>query len=131
MIAHTSVGSLTSFSFSCGAWFSASNFAIFSFSPSISANGRYVAFESPASDLIGNDKNGSTADIFVYDRKTKKTKLISRSTDANGANGSSINPSISADGRFVAFSSTASDLIGNDGNSTQDAFVFDHKNSHS
>jgi Tol biopolymer transport system component len=94
--------------------------------PSISADGRFVAFESVASDLIGNDGNSKT-DIFVFDRKKKKTKRVSIRQGGGDANGGSIRPSISANGRFVAFNSDASDLIGADGNSDRDVFVFDRK----
>ena len=89
-----------------------------SFSSSVSANGRFVAFSSAATDLIGNDGN-STLDIFVFDRE-KKTKRVSLKLGGGDANDFSYGPSISADGRFVAFSSAATDLIGNDGNSETD-----------
>ena len=92
-----------------------------SFASSISANGRFVAFNSDASDLIGNDGNRST-DVFVFDHKKKKTRRVSLKQGGGDTNGLSSGPSISADGRFVAFQSDASDLIGNDGNSKRDVF---------
>ena len=80
--------------------------------PSVSANGRFVAYESDADNLSGADSDG-TQDVFVYDRKTKRTSLVSRGSGKNGAGGDSHsdNPSISADGRLVAFNSDAHNLI--------------------
>ena len=92
-----------------------------SYRPSISVNGRYVAFSSEASDLVGS---GGTllSDIFVFDRKTKKTRRVSIKKGGGHANSNSDDPSISADGRFVAFESESTNLIGNDGNSDRDIF---------
>jgi Tol biopolymer transport system component len=95
-----------------------------SLNPSISANGRFVAFESDASNLVGSDDNGTT-DIFVRDRWTGKTRRVSVSSAGVEGNGRSRNASISADGRFVAFESEASNLVGNDGNPYWDIFVRD------
>jgi len=88
----------------------------FSFLPTLSAKGRLVAFVSAASDLVANDTNGTT-DIFVRDLKTKTTTLVSvnRTGTASG-NSSSTAPTLSANGRFVAFASLASDLVANDTN---------------
>ena len=94
--------------------------------PSISANGRYVAFESWATNLIPNDGNAFT-DVFVHDRKTKKTKRVSIPSGGGIADGSSFHSSISADGRYVAFGSDATNLIPNDGNHHADVFVHDRK----
>jgi Tol biopolymer transport system component len=91
---------------------------------SISANGRYIAFSSGASDLVGNDTN-STTDIFVHDRVTKKTRRVSRRSNGAQGNGPSHSPSISANGRYVAFVSSASSLVGNDTNGHVDIFVHD------
>jgi Tol biopolymer transport system component len=79
-------------------------------SPSISADGRYVAFESYASNL-GPADNSTTPDVFVRDMRSGRVFLASRA-DGNGAtaNAPSANPSISADGRFVAFDSRGSNL---------------------
>ena len=97
-----------------------------SFDPSISADGRFVAFASNATNLVGNDDN-SAADIFVHDRKKKRTRRVSVKTGGAQANGESFSPSISADGRFVAFASNATNLVGNDDNSDSDVFVHDRK----
>ena len=94
--------------------------------PSISADGRYVAFESRASNLVSGDTNGSR-DIFVHNRQTGITTLISVATDGTQCNGSSRISSISADGRYVAFESWASNLISEDTNGWLDIFVHDRQ----
>ena len=94
-------------------------------SPSISANGRYVAFESDGR-LVKGDGN-QEQDIFVHDRATGKTKRVSlRSNGAEGDDSSSA-PAISADGRFVAFSSQASNLVKHDTIGFEDVFVHDRQ----
>ena len=93
-------------------------------SPDISGDGRYVAFSSFASDLVPNDGNG-TVDVFLRDLLTSTTTRISVDRKGNDANGSSGDPSVSADGRYVAFQSYASDLIVGDRNDTADIFVRD------
>lgn len=94
--------------------------------PSLSHTGRYVAFTTSASNLaIKGDKNGSP-DVFVYDRNEGRTNRASIRSDLREANGSSYDPSISANGRFVAFTSTASNLaIKGDNNGDSDIFVHD------
>ena len=88
-------------------------------SPSISADGRYIAFSSGSSNLVGGDSNGGVGDIFVYDRDTNSTELVTP-----GGNGNSFNPSISADGRIVAFNSSANNLVDGDTNGDMfDTFV--------
>ena len=77
--------------------------------PAISADGRYVAFESTASNLVAGDTN-SSMDIFVHDCLTGVTERASAASDGSQAVGWNRIPSISADGRYVAFSSTASNL---------------------
>ena len=72
--------------------------------PSISADGRYVAFYSSASNLVPGDTNG-IGDIFVYDRQTHTIERVSVAADGTQGNGNSAYPSISADGRYVAFRS--------------------------
>ena len=90
----------------------------------ISYDGRFVAFESNASNLVAGDNNGKV-DIFVHDRLTQKTILIS--TDSNGVqgNGGSFNPAINARGRFVTFFSTATNLVPGDSNGVGDVFIHD------
>jgi Tol biopolymer transport system component len=96
----------------------------FSFSPSVSANGRFVAFSSGGTNLVPNDTNFSP-DVFLRDRFAGTTVRVS--VDSAGAEGDSISwfPSISADGRFIAFGSFATNLVANDTNSFIDAFVHD------
>jgi Tol biopolymer transport system component len=91
---------------------------------SISADGRYVAFTSWASNLVPGDTNGQ-ADVFVRDRVTHSTRLVSVSTSGEQGNSFSFEPSISAHGRFVAFSSDAYNLVGGDNNGRYDVFVRD------
>jgi len=95
-----------------------------SFQNAISTNGRTVAFESAASNLIASDANG-VQDIFVRNRLSGKTTRASVRSNGGEANASSFNPQISDSGRFVAFSSTATNLIGLDGNGASDVFVRD------
>lgn len=78
--------------------------------PAISGNGRYVAFRSDAANLVADDTN-ETADVFVRDRETGTTERVSVGFDGSEASGDSGPPGISTDGRFVAFASTASNLV--------------------
>ncbi len=94
--------------------------------PSISADGRFVAFDSDASNLVPDDSNGSR-DVFVHDRQTGETSLISVNSNGVQGNGNSGDPSISADGRFVAFSSRASNLVLDDTNERYQIFVHDRQ----
>jgi Tol biopolymer transport system component len=97
-----------------------------SYDPSISADGRYVAFASLATNLVSGDTN-NTGDIFVHDRQTGQTTRVSVATGGGQANGNSSNPSISADGRYIAFDSNASNLVSGDTNNTGDIFVHDRQ----
>lgn len=92
--------------------------------PAISGGGRHVAFESQATNLVAGDGNGAT-DIFVYDRGNDMIERVSIRDAVTEANQGSQNASISGDGRFVAFSSAASNLVDGDGNAVSDVFVFD------
>lgn len=100
------------------------NFA--SDAPSISADGRYVAFVSGASNLVANDAD-QIDDIFVHDLQTRQTTIVSVASDSTQANAGSRNPVISADGRYVAFASDASNLVANDTNGSRDIFVHDRQ----
>jgi Tol biopolymer transport system component len=93
-----------------------------SWSPSISADGRYVAFCSSASNLVNGDTNGKW-DIFVRDTQTGTTKRLSLDSSGVQGNDGSYHPSISADGRYVAFYSYASNLVSGDTNGKRDVFV--------
>ncbi len=96
----------------------------YSDSPAMSADGRYVAFESAASNLVTGDTNAGM-DVFVRDRQTGATTRVDTDSSGGEADGQSTSPAISADGRYVAFSSAASNLVSGDSNSTSDVFVKD------
>ena len=91
---------------------------------SISADGRYVFFYSQATNLVDGDTNGA-GDVFVKDLETGVTTRVSTERYGTEGNGTSGDASISADGRYVAFSSSASNLIAGDTNGHQDIFVKD------
>ncbi len=97
-----------------------------SYNPDVSIDGRYVAFESNADNLVSGDTNNDQ-DIFVRDLITHKTIRVSVADDAfsSQSNGDSYNPSISADGRYVYFESDASNLVSGDTNYSKDVFVRD------
>jgi len=92
--------------------------------PSISADGRYVAFESYADNLVTGVTNGNL-NIFVKDLATGITACASTDSAGSLANSYSADPSISADGRCVAFGSSASNLVSGDNNDKYDIFVKD------
>jgi hypothetical protein len=93
-----------------------------SWDPAISANGRYVTFGSLASNLVGIDTNAEH-DVFVRDRKRATTNILSRTAGGSESNGLSFSASISDDGRFVVFSSDATNLVADDTNNVSDVFV--------
>lgn len=90
----------------------------------LSASGRFVAFRSSANNLVANDTNGGT-DIFVHDRVTGVTERVSVDSAGNESTGGGKYPSLSADGRYVTFQSSAANLVPNDTNGTADIFVHD------
>jgi Tol biopolymer transport system component len=91
----------------------------------ISADGHYVAFVSDAADLVAGDTNGS-ADVFVHDRVAHSTARVSVATGGvQSAGGGLHRPGISADGRYVSFTSTGDDLIAGDTDGSADVFVHD------
>ena len=94
--------------------------------PSISADGRFVAFYTDATNLVPDDNN-NRADVVVHDRQTGETTRASVSSDGQEGNESSLSPRISADGRFVAFWSDASNLVAADNNGQKDVFVHDRQ----
>ena len=96
-----------------------------SHSPSIA--GQFVTFISNAPNLVPNDTNGSTDDVFVRDLVAGTTELVSVSSTGEQGNSSSTAASISANGRFVAFSSFASNLVPDDTNGAFDVFIHDRE----
>ncbi len=94
--------------------------------PAISADGRYVAFQSAATNLIGGDSNGAE-DIFVHDTQTAAVTRVSVDSSGKQANQPSLDPAISADGRYVAFRSMASNLVNGDTNNRWDIFAHDRQ----
>jgi Tol biopolymer transport system component len=97
-----------------------------SYAPAISADGRYVAFDSEAEDLVGRDDNRVT-DVFLRDRTTNRTSRISVSSKGEEGDRGSYTPAISGNGRWVAFVSEATNLVKNDTNSDPDVFLRDRK----
>jgi len=93
---------------------------------SISAEGRYVAFYSAASNLVADDTNGRF-DVFLHDRQTGETSRVSVASGGVQGTGDSSWPSITPDGRYVAFFSQASNLVANDTNAFGDVFVRDRQ----
>ena len=96
-----------------------------SYNASISADGRYVAFNSEAT-LVPSDTNGYS-DIYVRDLQAHTTERVSVDSSGAQANDASLHPSISADGRFVAYYSSATNLVAGDTNGTTDIFVRDRQ----
>lgn len=93
--------------------------------PSLSADGRFIVFDSYATNLIPDDQNGYTSDIFLKDVQTGNLSLISSDSAGSQADTHSLWPTISADGRYVAFSSAASNLVPGDDNGEWDIFLKD------
>ena len=94
-------------------------------SPAISSNGRYVAFISFSTNLVPNDSNEFFYDVFVHDRVAGTTQRVSVNSSGSEGNASSSEPSISADGRYVAFQSNAGNLVADDTNGATDIFLHD------
>jgi hypothetical protein len=92
--------------------------------PSLSADGRFVVFASTADTLVLGDTNNAS-DIFLRDRLQGTTTRVSISSAGNQANGDSVFPGISGDGRYIVFSSDATNLVANDTDTTRDIYVYD------
>jgi Tol biopolymer transport system component len=95
-----------------------------SFTAAISGNGRFVAFDSEASNLVPNDRHGQM-DVFVFDQFTSKIERVSLGPGGAEGDDESFDPAISDDGRYVAFTSRASNLVTGDTNGQADVFVHD------
>ncbi len=98
----------------------------FSQAPHLSADGRYIVFESLASNLVSGDTNG-VIDVFVHDRQAGLTSRVSVGNDGTQANNASVNPSISEDGRYVTFESFATNLLPVKPEQTKQVFLYDLK----
>ena len=97
-----------------------------SIAPSLSGNGRFVAFDSAATNLVSGDTNGRR-DVFVYDRQLGQTERVSIASNGAQGNDHSIMADISADGRYVAFLSLATNLVTGSTNSAGAVFVRDRQ----
>lgn len=91
----------------------------------ISDDGRYIVFQSEATNLVTNPDSNGGQDIFRHDRVIGTTELVSVSTSGSAASRLSVSPWVSADGRFVAFCTDASNVVSGDTNGTWDIFVRD------
>ncbi|HEY2833797.1 MAG TPA: hypothetical protein VGJ14_15310 [Sporichthyaceae bacterium] len=98
-----------------------------SFTPAVSADGRWVAFGSDASNLVPGDYNHAR-DIFLRDTQTGHIRRISVSNTGQQGNADSYNPTISGDGRYVVYDSYASNLVAGDTNRQGDVFLYDRDN---
>ncbi|MBZ0320289.1 MAG: fibronectin type III domain-containing protein [Anaerolineae bacterium] len=98
-----------------------------SLSPEISSDGRFITFYSDATNLVAGDAVPAVSDIYVYDRQTDQISRVSVDSNGNAGNGNSSYPSISDDGRYVAFESLATNLVANDTNARRDIFVHDRQ----
>ena len=99
-----------------------------SVAPFLNGDGRYLAFQSYATNLVEGDTNGH-ADIFMHDLKTRSTSRVSVASDGTQANSESYFPSVSHDGRYIAFYSLAWNLVLDDANGKSDIFIRDRKAS--
>ncbi len=97
-----------------------------SWGPTLSADGRFVAFSSLASNLVDGDTN-NVEDVFVHDIQNKLTMRISVASNGSQGNDESSEPSISIDGRYVAFYSFANNLVDGDTNGRSDIFLHDRE----
>ncbi|MEB3182293.1 MAG: hypothetical protein VKL59_25135 [Nostocaceae cyanobacterium] len=94
---------------------------VFTQSLSLSGNGRYLAFSSSQNDVVPGDTN-QASDVFIYDIDNSTTQRVSVNARGREANGNSFSPSLSADGRFLAFASDATNLVPRDTNGVTDVF---------
>src|SRR5207247_2672904 len=92
----------------------------------LSAYRPFVAFVSLATNLVASDTNGAT-DVCGHDRQTGTTERVSVASDGSEGNAASAGATLSADGRFVAFHSAATNLVAGDTNGTNDVFVHDRQ----
>jgi hypothetical protein len=98
-----------------------------SFEPVLTDDGRFVAFHSDASNFVSDDENDRYHDVFLRDRETGETILVSVSSSGEQGNRHSGAPSVSADARFIAFQSEADNLVEGDANGSRDIFLRDRE----
>ena len=94
-------------------------------SPSVSRNGRLVAYSSRASDLVSVRDDNGASDVFLFDRRTKETIRVSNALDGGPTDDDSYGAEISADGRYVAFISRASDIVSIDTDGELQVYLYD------
>jgi Tol biopolymer transport system component len=95
-------------------------------SPSVSSDGNFVVFSSLASNLVQGDTSANGRDIYLFNRTDNSVTLVSRNVNRTGSGDKdSSEPSISQDGRFIAFTSEADDLVTGDTNGVADIFLYD------
>lgn len=94
-----------------------------SYAPSVSEDGRYVAFHSVANNLVNGDKNGRS-DVFLLDRQTRAVRRLSIGVDGEQSNNHSYAAAVSGDGQSVVFVSEASNLVTDDDNGASDVFLY-------
>jgi hypothetical protein len=95
--------------------------------PAMSPDGRYVVFESVASNLVPDDGTANDFDVFLHDRQTGSTERVSLSVTGGDPDSGSRGPRVSADGRYVAFFSAATNLVADDAKDWLDVFVRDRQ----
>ena len=93
----------------------------------IQAWGRFVVFRSDATNLVASSDTNGASDVFLYDRDTQNITRISEAADGTVGNNSSQDATISGDGRYIVYSSSADNLVSGDTNSRQDVFVYDRE----
>jgi Tol biopolymer transport system component len=92
----------------------------------ITTDGHFIVFQSEATNLVSDDTNNAE-DVFLHDLQTGQTSRVSLASDGSQAEGISTGPSISADGRYIAFYSNAINLIADDTNDFEDVFLRDRQ----
>lgn len=95
-----------------------------SFDPAISDSGRYVAFHSTATNLTPGEDTNNATDVFIHDVHTGVTRRVSMAPGGRQPDGISFGPAVSADGRYVAFNSFATNLVPGDTNNERDTFLY-------
>ena len=90
---------------------------------SISDDGNLVAFSSGSTDVVGNDTNGTVRDVFVRNMSAGQTNVVSTNAAGERSSLNASGASISGDGRYIAFTSFASNLVPGDTNDRRDVFV--------